>query len=127
MLGSSDVLSMLMRRKPAYLLAQGFHVGPDIFQVDLLHVGRRERGAIPSCEVPRSGDHDAFERGVCSVVILRSADGQIGASRNTRQDRRAVRCKTDIVSWFPMTAPARSSRLRARSQRARSTSSTAEA
>ncbi len=91
MLRDSDVLSMLMRRKPDYSLAQDFYVDPGIFQVDMDHIWYKEWVfAIPACEIPKSGDYI----GVYSVVIVRGNDGQIRAFHNTCRHRGSILCKT---------------------------------
>lgn len=95
MLQESHVLSMLMRRKPAYSLEQDFYVDPGIFQVDMRNIWYREWVfAIPACEIPKSGDYVVFDIGVYSVVIVRGNDGQIRAFHNTCRHRGSVLCKT---------------------------------
>lgn len=95
MLRESDVVSMLLRRKPAYSLAQEFYGDPGVHQVDLDNIWYREwLFAIPSCEIPRTGDYVVHEVGVYSVVIVRGADGQIRAFHNACRHRGSVLCKT---------------------------------
>lgn len=95
MLRDSDVLSMLMRRKPDYSLAQDFYVDPGIFQVDMDHIWYKEWVfAIPACEIPKSGDYVVVDIGVYSVVIVRGNDGQIRAFHNTCRHRGSILCKT---------------------------------
>ena len=75
MLRDSEVLSMLMRRKPAYSLAQEFYVDPGVYRADMENIWYREwLFAIPACEIPKAGEYVVFEVGVYSVVIVRGND-----------------------------------------------------
>ncbi|UFM67228.1 aromatic ring-hydroxylating dioxygenase subunit alpha (plasmid) [Paracoccus sp. MA] len=95
MLRESDVLSMLLRRKPAHSLAQELYCDPGVFQVDLENIWYREwLFAIPSCEIPKAGDYVVHEVGVYSVVIVRGTDGQIRAFHNACRHRGSVLCKS---------------------------------
>ncbi|MDS9469850.1 aromatic ring-hydroxylating dioxygenase subunit alpha [Paracoccus sp. MBLB3053] len=91
----SDVLSMLMRRKPAHSLAQEFYGDPGVFQVDMDKIWYRSwLFAIPSCEIPKPGDYVVHEVGVYSVVIVRGNDREIRAFHNSCRHRGSVLCKT---------------------------------
>ncbi len=95
MLRESDVLSMLLRRKPAHSLPQELYCDPGVFQVDLENIWYREwLFAIPSCEIPKAGDYVVHEVGVYSVVIVRGTDGQIRAFHNACRHRGSVLCKS---------------------------------
>lgn len=95
MLSESEVLSLLMRRKPNYALARALYVDPGVFQADLDNIWYRDwLFAIPSCEIPKSGDYVVHEVGTYSVVIVRGNDGQIRAFHNSCRHRGSVLCKT---------------------------------
>lgn len=95
MLRESDVVSMLLRRKPAYSLAQEFYGDPGVFQVDLDNIWYRDwLFAIPSCEIPKTGDYVVYEVGVYSIVIVRGADTEIRAFHNACRHRGSVLCKS---------------------------------
>ncbi|TRW95358.1 aromatic ring-hydroxylating dioxygenase subunit alpha [Paracoccus sp. M683] len=95
MLRESDVLSMLMRRKPKHALARELYVDPGVFQADMDNLWYREwLFTIPSCELPKAGDYVVHEIGVYSVVLVRGNDGVIRAFHNTCRHRGSVLCKT---------------------------------
>lgn len=95
MLREPDVLSMLMRRRPGYSLAQPFYGDPGVFQTDLDNIWYREwLFSIPSCEIPKSGDFIVHEVGAYSVVIVRGNDGAIRAFHNSCRHRGSVLCKS---------------------------------
>lgn len=95
MLREPDVLSMLMRRRPGYSLAQPFYGDPGVFQTDLDNIWYREwLFSIPSCEIPKSGDFVVHEVGAYSVVIVRGNDGAIRAFHNSCRHRGSVLCKS---------------------------------
>ena len=95
MLRESEVLSMLMRRKPAHSLAQDLYCDPGVLQADLTNIWYREwLFAIPSCEIPKAGDYVVYDVGAYSVVIVRGSDMAIRAFHNTCRHRGSVLCKT---------------------------------
>ena len=60
----NDALSLIMRRKPAHSLDQAFYCDPDIFQTDLEMIWYRSwLFAIPSCEIPKTGNYVTHEVG----------------------------------------------------------------
>ncbi|WP_102226464.1 aromatic ring-hydroxylating oxygenase subunit alpha [Acidimangrovimonas sediminis] len=95
MLRDSDVLSLLMRRKPAHSLAQPFYGDPGVFQVDMEKIWYREwLFTIAACEIPKPGDYVVHEVGAYSVVIVRGNDREIRAFHNSCRHRGSVLCKT---------------------------------
>ena len=95
MLLEPDVLSLLMRRRPGYSLAQAFYCDPGVFQVDLENIWYREwLFTLPACEIPKTGDYVVHEVGAYSVVIVRGSDGVIRAFHNSCRHRGSVLCKT---------------------------------
>jgi stachydrine N-demethylase len=95
MLRESDVLSTLMRRKPAYSLAQDLYCDPGVFQADMEHIWYKEwLFAIPACEIPKAGNYVVHEVGAYSVVIVRGNDGEIRAFHNSCRHRGSVLCKS---------------------------------
>lgn len=95
MLRDSDVLSLLMRRKPAYSLAQAFYVDPGVFRSDMENIWYRDwLFAAAACEIQKSGDYIVYDIGVYSVIIVRGSDGEIRAFHNTCRHRGSVLCKT---------------------------------
>ncbi|WP_374633906.1 aromatic ring-hydroxylating dioxygenase subunit alpha [Paracoccus sp. (in: a-proteobacteria)] len=95
MLREPEILSMLMRRKPAHSLAQDLYCDPGVFQADLENLWYREwLFAIPACEIPKPGDYVVYDVGAYSVVIVRGADTKIRAFHNSCRHRGSVLCKT---------------------------------
>jgi Phenylpropionate dioxygenase and related ring-hydroxylating dioxygenases, large terminal subunit len=95
MLRDPDVLSLLMRRKPAHSLPQALYCDPGVFQSDLENLWYREwLFAMPACEIPKTGDYVVYELGAYSVVIVRGSDGVIRAFHNSCRHRGSVLCKT---------------------------------
>ncbi|MEN8659592.1 MAG: Rieske (2Fe-2S) protein, partial [Marivita sp.] len=95
MLREADVLSSLMRRKPAYSLAQELYCDPGVFQADMERIWYKEwLFVLPSCEIPKSGNYIVHDVGAYSVVIVRGNDNEIRAFHNSCRHRGSVLCKS---------------------------------
>ncbi|WBU57353.1 aromatic ring-hydroxylating oxygenase subunit alpha [Paracoccus sediminicola] len=95
MLREADILSILMRRKPAHSLSRELYCDPGALQVDLEHIWYRDwLFAIPACEIPKTGDYVTYQVGDYSVVIVRGADREIRAFHNSCRHRGSVLCKS---------------------------------
>ncbi|WP_420549058.1 aromatic ring-hydroxylating oxygenase subunit alpha [Curvivirga sp.] len=89
-----NMLSLLNTRKPNHSLERPFYTDPEIFAADLENIHYREwLFAIPSCEIPKTGNFVTYKVGEYSVVIVRGADQQIRAFHNTCRHRGSVICK----------------------------------
>lgn len=95
MLSDPDVLSLLMRRKPAHSLVQPLYCDPGVFRSDMQNIWYREwLFVMPACEIPKTGDYVVYELGAYSVVIVRGSDGVIRAFHNSCRHRGSVLCKS---------------------------------
>ncbi|QFT57675.1 Anthranilate 1,2-dioxygenase large subunit [Sulfitobacter sp. THAF37] len=95
MLRESDVLSTLMRRKPAHSLPQDLYCDEGVFAADMARIWYREwLFVLASCEIPKAGNYVVHEIGAYSVVIVRGNDGEIRAFHNSCRHRGSVLCKT---------------------------------
>lgn len=93
MLLESDVVTTLMRRKPAHSLAQSLYCDPGVFQVDLDRIWYREwLFAIAACEIPKTGNYVVHDVGTYSVIIVRGSDGEIRAFHNSCRHRGSILC-----------------------------------
>lgn len=95
MLRESEVLSTLMRRKPAHSLAQDLYCDPGVFQADMDRIWYAEwLFVIASCEIPKAGNYIVHDIGAYSVIIVRGNDGEIRAFHNSCRHRGSVLCKS---------------------------------
>lgn len=94
MLTESDVLSLLMRRKPAHSLAQALYCDPGVFRADMENIWYKDWiFAIPACELTKPGSYVVHEIGAYSIIIVRGNDGEIRAFHNSCRHRGSVLCK----------------------------------
>ncbi len=91
----SEVLSLLMSRKPNHTLPRDFYTDPDVFQVDLERIWYKEwLFAIPACEIPKTGNYVVHKVGLYSVLIVRGSDGAVRAFHNSCRHRGSALCRT---------------------------------
>jgi Rieske 2Fe-2S family protein len=91
----SDMLAALMSRAPNHSLPRALYTDPAMFDADMRHIFQAEwLFAIPSCEIPRTGNHVTMEVGAFSVIIVRGADKVIRAFHNTCRHRGSRLCQT---------------------------------
>ncbi len=106
MLREADVLSTLMRRKPAYSLAQDLYCDPGVFQADMERIWYREwLFVLPSCEIPKPGNYVVHDIGAYSVILVRGHDGEIRAFHNSCRHRGSVLCKSKSGSNPKLVCP----------------------
>ena len=86
-------LSLLETRKPDHALPRPFYTDPEIFDLDLRTIWYKDwLFAIPSCEIPQTGNFVTMQVGEYPVVIVRGADGQIRAFHNACRHRGSRVC-----------------------------------
>ncbi|WP_420549633.1 aromatic ring-hydroxylating oxygenase subunit alpha [Curvivirga sp.] len=90
----TDIQNLLNTRRMNYSLERPFYTDPEIFNHDLANIHYREwLFAIPSCEIPKTGNFVTYKIGEYNVIIVRGADQQIRAFHNTCRHRGSVICK----------------------------------
>jgi phenylpropionate dioxygenase-like ring-hydroxylating dioxygenase large terminal subunit len=88
MLADHEARELLTSRKPKYALEQPLYTDPGVFDADLRMLFYRDwLLAIPSCEIPKTGNFVTMQVGAYPVVIVRGADGQIRAFHNVCRHR----------------------------------------
>ena len=88
MLSQPDMLARLGARRQNYSLDRDLYCDDGVFQMDLEHVFYREwLFAIPSCEIPKTGNFATLQVGAYPVVITRGADGMVRAFHNVCRHR----------------------------------------
>lgn len=86
-------LKLLETRLPDYALPRPFYNDPEIFQHDLENIWYKEWiFAIPSCEIPNTGNFVTLQVGDYPVVIVRGADKKIRAFHNSCRHRGSRVC-----------------------------------
>jgi Rieske 2Fe-2S family protein len=84
---------LLRERTPDWSLDQPFYVDPDLFDLEMeVFFKRQWLFAALECEIPRTGDWTRVDIGRDSVIIVRRADGGIGAYHNTCRHRGSRIC-----------------------------------
>lgn len=106
MYSDADILSLLMRRRAGYSLPQAFYCDEDVFQADLKHIWQKEWVfAVPSAELPKSGNYVTLQIGAYSVIIVRAADSVIRAFHNSCRHRGSRICAASKGSAPKLVCP----------------------
>ncbi len=93
MISNSDLLYLLMSRKPWHSLPQPFYTSADVYEADLRNIWQRDWiFAAPSAELPKTGSYITLEVGDASVIVVRGADGVIRAFHNSCRHRGSRIC-----------------------------------
>jgi Rieske 2Fe-2S family protein len=89
----SDLLALLMTRKPNHTLPQSFYTSAEVFEADLSLIYAKEwLFAIAAAEIPKTGIYVTLQIGAYSVIIVRGADGAIRAFHNSCRHRGSRIC-----------------------------------
>ena len=106
MLSQPDMLARLGARRQNYSLDRELYCDDSVFQMDLEHVFYREwLFAIPSCEIPKTGNFATLQVGAYPVVITRAADGMIRAFHNVCRHRGQRLCAKETGSTPKLVCP----------------------
>lgn len=93
MLRNSDLLYLLMSRKPWHSLPQAFYTDADVYEADLQNIWQRDWiFAAPAAELPKGGSYIKLELGDASVIIVRGMDGVVRAFHNSCRHRGSRIC-----------------------------------
>lgn len=93
MTAETTALSLLQTRKANHALPRPFYTAPEILALDLKTIWYRDwLFAIPSCEVPKTGNFVTLQVGDYPILIVRGADGQIRAFHNSCRHRGSRVC-----------------------------------
>ena len=93
MYDASKVKALLDQRKPGHTLPQAFYRDPAFYEFDLEAIfGRAWLFAGLDLDIPKPGGYVTLRIGRTSVVLVRSADGQIRGFFNTCRHRGAEIC-----------------------------------
>ncbi len=88
MLDPAQTLARIRARRPAYSLDRDLYCDPGVFQTDLDQIWYKEwLFAIPSAEIPRTGNYATLQVGAYPVIIVRGADKEIRAFHNVCRHR----------------------------------------
>jgi Rieske 2Fe-2S family protein len=91
---TTDIHTLLARRKTAYSLEQAFYTDPAIFELDMeLIFGRHWIYVGPEPSVPEPGDYVTVELGRTSVLVVRDDDMQLNAFHNVCRHRGSRLCQ----------------------------------
>ena len=106
MLSQTETLSLLAARRKDYALQRDLYCDSGVFQQDLDHVFYKEwLFAIPSCEIPKTGNFATLQIGAYPVVITRGADGMIRAFHNVCRHRGQRLCTKETGSTPKLVCP----------------------
>lgn len=88
MINAADILSHIQSRERNFSLDQALYCDPAVYEADLERIWYREwLFAIPSCDIPKTGNHATLQVGNYPVVIVRGQDGVIRAFHNVCRHR----------------------------------------
>lgn len=106
MLNTAEILSQIASRPKNFALSHDLYCDPGVYQTDLEQIWYREwLFAIPSCEIPKTGNHATLQVGEFPVVIVRGADGQIRAFHNVCRHRGQRLCPKQTGSSPKLVCP----------------------
>lgn len=106
MLNTAEILSQIASRQKNFALSHDLYCDPGVFQTDLEQIWYREWVfAIPTCEIPKTGNHATLQIGEFPVVIVRGADGQIRAFHNVCRHRGQRLCPKQTGSSPKLVCP----------------------
>lgn len=106
MLNSAEILDQITARQKDFSLSRELYSDPGVFQADLEEIWYREwLFAIPSCDIPKVGNHATLQVGAYPIVIVRSADGQIRAFHNVCRHRGQRLCPKEKGSSPKLVCP----------------------
>lgn len=88
MLDHDDTLSHILARQPGYSLDHDLYCDPGVFQQDLEQIWYKEwLFALPSCEIPKTGNYVTLNVGAYPVIVVRGADRKVRAFHNVCRHR----------------------------------------
>ncbi|WP_323009406.1 aromatic ring-hydroxylating dioxygenase subunit alpha [Paracoccus sp. (in: a-proteobacteria)] len=88
MLNTADILNQLAGRQRNFSLSRELYSDEGVYHADLENIWYREwLFAIPSCDIPKTGNHATLQIGQYPVVIVRGGDGEIRAFHNVCRHR----------------------------------------
>lgn len=91
---AQTIREQLSQRKRGYSLPQGLYLDPAMHDFDLEAIFYRHWLQVGlESEIPKPGDYLTLNIGPTSVVVLRNAEGEIGAFFNTCRHRGAQICR----------------------------------
>ena len=106
MLNTADILTQLDQRRRNYSLSRDLYCDEGVYQADLENLWYREWVfAIPSCDIPKTGNHATLQIGAYPIVIVRGADGQIRAFHNVCRHRGQRLCPKENGSSPQLVCP----------------------
>jgi Rieske 2Fe-2S family protein len=89
---------------PGYTLPQGLHLDPDVYQLELARIWRRNwLFAAHTAELRHAGDRAVFDVGDDSALVVRGEDGQLRAFHNVCRHRGSRLVDNEMASFaFPV-------------------------
>ncbi|WP_374425749.1 aromatic ring-hydroxylating dioxygenase subunit alpha [Paracoccus sp. (in: a-proteobacteria)] len=106
MLNTADIMTQLDQRRRNYSLSRDLYCDEGVYQADLENLWYREWVfAIPSCDIPKTGNHATLQIGAYPIVIVRGADGQIRAFHNVCRHRGQRLCPKENGSSPKLVCP----------------------
>ena len=93
MVSQETALNLIAARKPDHALDRLLYTDPGTLELDLAAIWYQDwLFAIPSCEIPKTGNFVTMQVGAYPVLIVRGADGQIRAFHNSCRHRGSRVC-----------------------------------
>ncbi len=90
---SSEMYRLLASRKGNLSLPQPLYNDPQMFKVDMQEIFQKEWVFVGmSCELPEKGDYIAIDIAQNSILLVRSAEGEINAFHNVCRHRGSKLC-----------------------------------
>ncbi len=106
MISDSDLLYLLMSRKPWHSLPQPFYTDPELYRADLRHIWQSDWiFAAPSADLPKPGSFQTLQLGDAPVILVRGRDRVIRAFHNSCRHRGSRVCTAGRGSSARLVCP----------------------
>ena len=87
-MNTTSTASLIAERVPGFSLPRELYCGEQAFQDDLEQIWYREwLFALPSCEIPKTGNFVTLNVGAYPVIVVRGGDGRVRAFHNVCRHR----------------------------------------
>ena len=103
---SDKVKQLVATQQPGYSLAQAFYTDLDLYQAEIKNIFLKHwlfAGHVS--QIPNAGDYFTFEFDTESVIVLRSAVGEVKAHLNVCRHRGSKICVEPSGSKKSLTCP----------------------
>ncbi|MCV2868900.1 aromatic ring-hydroxylating dioxygenase subunit alpha [Defluviimonas sp. WL0002] len=106
MMSNSEVLSLLLSRRPWHSLPQAFYRDAGAYEADLANIWYKDWiYAVAGPELPKTGSYVTVQIGTYSVIVVRGSDGVARAFHNSCRHRGSRICSAEKGTAAKLVCP----------------------